>query len=344
MKSIVFRADASSDIGYGHVVRCISLADELRRHGSEICFICRESPRISINLIQCNGFPVYCIPEGLSAEQDAEFTCNVITENVGYPEYVIVDHYELGMTWEERIRSCSRNLVVIDDYVREHKACDVVINQNYGVSPERYRDVTPKDCKRLTGTAYVLLRREFREIRDNIRRIKRSVRRAFIFFGGSDPSNETRKAIEAMRPISKLGVSSIVLVGGLNSSAKRIRALCESLEDITLHEHRFDIAHIMAEADIAIAGGGVNTWERCCVGLPSIVITQADNQRRHVKQLADDGIVIHAGWHEDVTSSYLSDIIGDVISDEQRLYDMSVDGMKIVDGNGAKRIAKEILG
>ena len=111
----------------------------------------------------------------------------------------------------------------------------------------------------------------------------------------------------------------------------------------TPHHQVYDIAPLMAEADLAIGAGGSNTWERCCLGLPSIVMILAVNQRLIVETLDREGIVVNAGWFQDVTPSSIAVIMNELISDRETLRSMSVKAMEIVDGEGAKRVVEEIL-
>lgn len=341
--NIVIRADASRYIGYGHIMRCLTLAGELKKHGSYASFICKGEQGNLIDFIQENGFKVYELPTELDPIKDSEYTKNLLADDIGYPDYLIVDHYGLDLFWEEHLKPYTGKMMVIDDFVSRKHSCDILLNQNYGVKAKEYDDLIPPECKKLIGSSYVLLRDQFREIRKKISQRSGEVKKVFVFFGGADPTNETKKAVEALILLNSPNISSIVLVGDSNPRQKEIEKFCASLPNAIFYQQVYDIASLMAGADLAIGAGGSNTWERCCLGLPSIVMILADNQRPIVEKLSSEGIVVNLGWFQDVTSSSIAAIMNKLISDRETLRSMSVKAMEIVDGEGAKRVVEEIL-
>jgi UDP-2,4-diacetamido-2,4,6-trideoxy-beta-L-altropyranose hydrolase len=340
--NIVIRADASQYIGYGHIMRCLSLAGELKKRNVEVNFICREDKGNLIEFIKGNNFGVLRLPSEISIEKDAELTSALLFGKTGSPDYLIVDHYGLDISWEEYLKPHAKRMMVIDDFVNRKHICDILLNQNYGIKAQEYDDLVPHECKKLTGTSYVLLRDQFKAIRKEIPQHSGEVKKIFIFFGGADATNETKKAIEAMRILDKPDVSFIVLVGNSNPHREQIRDFCTSLRHVEYYQQVNDIVSLMIEADLAIGAGGSNTWERCCLGLPSIVTILAENQKLIVETLDKDGIVLNAGWFENVTASSMASTVNKLVDDKNTLRSMSAKAMKIVDGEGTIRVVEEM--
>ena len=341
--NILIRADASSYIGYGHVMRCFTLAEELNKHAANVDFICKTEAGNLINFIRKNGFNVHELPAMLDSAKDSEYIGNLIVNRIERPDYIVVDHYNLSLPWEEYLLPYTDKMMVIDDFVNRRHKCDILLNQNYGFRAQEYEDLTPGGCKRLTGPLYALLRDQFKEMRKAISKRSDEVKRILIFFGGADTSNETKKAIEAVTLLNNPAVSCTVIVGDSNLRWKEIEALCKSLPNFTFYRQVYDIAPLMINSDLAIGAGGSNTWERCCLGLPSIVIIQAENQRRVAESLEHDGIIVNAGWFERVTPSILMKIIMKLIDDKKKLSDMRTKAMETVDGEGAGRVVAEMF-
>lgn len=341
--NVVIRADASRRIGYGHIMRCFTLAGELKKKGLKVNFICREDEGNLVDFLKKNAFNVYSLPPELDSEKDAKLTYNLLAGKIGYPDYLVVDHYELDFSWEEHVKPHTGKIMVIDDFVNRKHSCDILLNQNYGVKAHEYDSLTPPECKKLIGSSYVLLRDQFRKTRKKVSQRSGEVKKVFIFFGGADYTNETKKAIEGMMLLDRPSIFFVVVVGDSNIYQKEIEKFCASLQNAIFYHQIYDIAPLMAEADLAIGAGGSNTWERCCLGLPSIVMILAENQRAIVETLDREGIVVNAGWFQDVTSPSIAAIVNKLISDREKLRSMSVRAMEIVDGEGARRVVEEIL-
>jgi len=341
--NVVIRADASRHIGYGHIMRCATLSEELRRQGARITFICREDEGNLIDFLEQSGFNVHNLPSGVVPEEDAVLTSKFLVKESGKTGCLIVDHYGLDISWERYLRPYAERIMVIDDYVDREHVCDILLNQNYGVDYYVYDGITPQGCKKLTGSSYVLLRDQFRATRKNASRRNGEVKKIFIFFGGADDTNETGKAIEAAHLLDRPDLSFIVLVGGSNPHWKEIESLCGLLPNAAFYRQVYDLAPLMADADLAVGAGGSNTWERCCLGLPSMTMILAENQRAFVEKLDRDGIVLNMGWFGDVTPSKIAEMLEKLMSDRTTLMSMSKRSMEIVDGEGAKRVAEEML-
>lgn len=316
MKKIVIRTDSSIKIGTGHVMRCLTLADQLKEKEVQVEFICRDLEGNIIGIIESKGYRVSRLSVmtnkkndqltkeydewlGATWELDAEQSITALKEeNV---DLLIVDHYALDIKWENKLRSRSSKIMVIDDLANRKHNCDILLDQNYVENMEsRYDRLVPASCKKLLGPKYVLLRPEFYKARATLKERDGIVRRIHIFFGGSDPTNETIKAIKAVEKLNRRDIEVDVVVGASNPHQKEIKHLCDKA-CFNYHYQVNNMAELMAKADLAIGAGGSTTWERCFLGLPSICVVVADNQMEAVEILAKRDIIKSLGCYNKVT-------------------------------------------
>lgn len=360
--NIVIRTDASVEIGTGHVMRCLALADALRSKGAIISFICRELHGSLCDFLAARGYVVHRLAGLNSANKgsifqktphshwlsvnwnaDAEQTEAILAKEKDV-EWLIVDHYALDSEWESRMRQYAHKIMVIDDLADRPHACDLLLDQNLYLDLEsRYDGLIPIHCQKLLGPKFVLLRPEFLEARKNLRIRYGIVKRILIFFGGVDPTNETLKTMEAIQLLNRPDIAVDVVVGTANPHKERIKQLCAALPYVTFHCQVNDIAQLMVNADLSIGGGGTATWERCCVGLPSLVVTIADNQRDVAKNLFKVGIIINLGWYEKVKKEDIRSALENLLDMPDIVQQMRVKGMQLVDGYGTNRVVEELI-
>lgn len=277
---VIIRTDASIEIGSGHVMRCLTVAKNLRVNGCEVVFWMQDLPG---NLID------YVISEGFENIFEAE-----------YANLYIIDHYGIDKEWESKIRKFTKKIVVIDDLANRAHDCEVLLDQNVLPNFEsRYDTLVPDSCVKLLGAKYLIMRDEFIEARRLSRNSKEKIENLLVFMGGSDPTNETTKILNALEDFQYKHVD--VVVGNGNVLKEQIREICEE-RGYYYHCQINYMAKLMLQADFAIGAGGSTTWERCYVGLPSSSTIVASNQRIGTEYLAKLGIIINLGWHRDVTS------------------------------------------
>lgn len=303
---IAIRADASIAIGTGHIMRCLTLAEALRSQQDDITFICREVAGNCCNLIADKGFNVMRLPaaDEFDAAHDAEQTAGVIGAGL---DWLIVDHYGIGATWERQLRPHGGQIMVIDDLADRHHDCDLLLDQNlFDNQQQRYDTLVPPGCRLFLGPRYALLREEFITAQQTLRQRDGTVRRILLFFGGSDPTNETEKTLLSINRPGFREISVDVVVGSANPNGDRIQNLCNAMENVSFHRQITNMAELMAQADLAIGAGGTATWERCLLGLPTLVVVVADNQA-HPAQTADKaGVVRLVGVSAEVTATSLA--------------------------------------
>ncbi|VAX19071.1 Pseudaminic acid cytidylyltransferase [hydrothermal vent metagenome] len=343
---IVFRTDASASLGTGHVMRCLTLAESLKRVGAEVIFICAKNNGDMTGFLEERGYEVGRInkPYGSGFLDDAEQTVAHIKNSGVKPDWLVVDNHALDNRWKSIIRPDTGKIMVIDDLADRPHDCDLLLDQNYYERTDRYKNLTPKKCKLLLGPEYALLREEFYHARQGLEKRSGNAQRILISMGGADSSNETAKALEAIRMVNLSDISVDVVTGAANPHADMIREMCHSMLRTNYHHAVDNMAKLMATTDLAIGSVGVATWERLCVGLPAIVIVTAKNQIEHTRSVESTGAIINLGWYSDVTPADIGAAITHLLADRSRLVKMSEEGMKYVDGAGVNKVCGEMLG
>jgi UDP-2,4-diacetamido-2,4,6-trideoxy-beta-L-altropyranose hydrolase len=312
--NICFRVDASVNIGSGHVMRCVTLAEQLRKYGAEIFFICREHSGNLIEWIRTEKkFAVYLLPKtdgtknyshshdilswlGASYNIDAAETRNIIESIDLKVDWLIVDHYSIDIYWEQLLRDSVEEIMVIDDLANRYHDCDLLLDVNLHRNMEqRYQSYIPDHCITLLGPKFALLRDEFYDIVHKTR--DGNIKRILIFYGGSDPTNETDKMLQALQPVLPKEVKLDVVIGRINQHKDQIQSKVRRLPNASYYCQVDHMASLMNEADLVIGAGGGTQWERCFLGLPSIVTVVAENQYEITQAVEGTGAILNLGWY-----------------------------------------------
>lgn len=327
-RNIIFRVDASLEIGTGHVMRCLTLAEAMRERGCECQFICREHSGNLIDLISERGFTTHGLPAA-DVEQDlahgldspahaawlgADWGTDAaqVRAAIGQMEvdWLVVDHYAIDERWERELRPFYRKLMVIDDLADRNHDCDLLLDQNLVEGwQERYYGKVPDNCALLLGPEYSLLQPMYAKLHDRIPPREGPIRRILVYFGGADTENLTGITISAFESLESEDVSMDVVINPASPHAESIRKLAAKDGRIRLHERLPSLAHLMAKADFAVGAGGATSWERCCLGLPSAVITLAENQRPIAAELHKLRLVQWLGHKDEVDEHTMAEAL-----------------------------------
>jgi UDP-2,4-diacetamido-2,4,6-trideoxy-beta-L-altropyranose hydrolase len=339
---ILIRADSSVGLGMGHVMRCLTLADTLRERGAAVAFACRDLPGNLNDFISRQGYPLHVLSldEGADWQADLEQTCGVLAKLGSPADWLVVDHYQLDAAWESGVRADVRKILAIDDLANRPHDCDLLLDQNcYPDQGVRYEKLLPSSCKRLLGPSYALLRREFADQRRHLRRRDGTVGSILIFFGGSDPTNETSKTLLGLNRWLPPEIAVDVVVGASNPHKAEVEALTVKMPNAAFHCQVSCMAELMARADVAIGAGGSAGWERLALGLPALVISVAPNQEEIARHLGILGAQQYLGRSEDVSGEDTLRALAQLMADRDRMLRMSALGRSLVDGLGVKRVA-----
>jgi len=330
--NVAVRVDASAAMGAGHVMRCLSLADGLRSRGARVSFVSRALPAHLATIVESRGHEVLSLHG--SAAADAADTARALAGS--RYDWLVVDHYGLDARWETALRATAARIVAIDDLADRAHDCDVLLDQNlHADGARRYAGLVPPHCEILVGPQFALLRSEFRAARAASAARAGAVQRVLVSFGGTDPTNETGSAIDALAATCPALAQVDVVIGAGHANRTAIETACLR-HGYTCHVQSDRMAELMAAADLAIGAGGVSTWERCCVGLPAVSIAVAPNQLDVVEHAARRGLVY--ALDAPVSASRLALHLRAVADNARLRCRMSQAGLDAVDGLGVDRV------
>ncbi|WP_142302821.1 UDP-2,4-diacetamido-2,4,6-trideoxy-beta-L-altropyranose hydrolase [Bacillus sp. FJAT-45350] len=339
--NIFIRVDSSFEIGTGHVMRCLALAEELKQNGAKVSFISRRFQGNLLHFIRETGFKVCALPPpkqslfhldnevkhshwlGVAWKTDVAQTKKKL-EKSKHIDWLIIDHYSIDKKWESEIRPYVSNIMVIDDLADRPHECELLLDQNLFQDMEkRYEELVPKKSKKLLGPKYALLRKEFREAKNHVKVRDGTVKRVMIFFGGSDPTNETTKCLKAIELLNRSDIIFDVVVGSTNLKKEEVKQMCAVLPNVNYHCQINYMANLMLRADIAIGAGGSTIWERCYLALPTITIITALNQVEVVSAAEEVGIVCNLGYSNIVDSIEIVRKLKCLINNPEKVKEMS---------------------
>lgn len=360
---VAFRVDASLQMGSGHFMRCLTLADALVAQGAQCHFISRQLSGNLIPTIEQRGFAVTTLPapmptaataqcsgdnSGLRTvhadwlcidwQTDAAQTSAALASQK--PDWLVVDHYAIDQQWESALRPHVKKLMVIDDLADRPHNCDVLLDQNLGRQAQDYDSRVSEQCQLLIGPHYALLRPEFSALRPSSlqRRQHPKLRQLLITMGGVDQKNATGQVLQALQGCALSPDCGITVVMGLQApwleqvreQAQRMSWPTEVLVNIS------DMAQRMADSDLAIGAAGSTSWERCCLGLPTFMVVLAENQRAIAEAL--QGVGAAHTLDSATLAPEVCNAISTYVADTCELHAMSVSAASIVDGLGVNRL------
>ena len=352
MKVVAFRVDSSLEMGSGHVVRCMTLARSLTSLGAECHFLCSDIPGNIISVLRDENFQVHTIPASLKVTKkswdwryDLKISLGIIRELNA--DLILLDHYLLGFEWEKGIQKAGICLAVLDDISNRLHSCDIFIDQNFCVNSDEIYDGILPDCElRFLGPHYSIVRPEFAELRKVSFKCRTNAKKQslLVFISGSDPSNETGLVLEGLQKESGPWDELNVVVGLNNPHIPDVEQIVSQIPitDKTIHVQISNMAKLMVSADFAILGGGTVTWEKCVLGLPSLVVSTADNQLNNLTKLHRLGAHISMGSNKYLTSDNVKRHLRNL--DIAALTSMSNIARGITDGMGSDRLANLLVG
>ena len=362
MHQFAFRVDASPQIGIGHVMRCLTLADALRDRGAHCVFLSRGHPSPYTDRLTRAGHEVHALspppqsPEaaasglrhaawlGTDWRTDAEEVRNILASIE--PDWLVVDHYALDEGWERLVRPQCRRIAVIDDLADRPHDCDLLLDQTLGRVPEEYRSRVPERCELFMGASHALLRPEFAELRPASlarRSARPPLRHLLVTMGGVDQANATERVLEALtRSALPTGCRITVVMGASAPWLDSVRGRAGSmpwptrvLVDVT------DMADLLSETDLSIGAPGTTSWERCCLGVPALLLVLAENQRHNASALEAAGAAVVLTEPTPSPASIAAAL--DSLLHQERLHSMSDAASRITDGRGASSLAAHLL-
>lgn len=348
---ISFRVDASMQIGTGHLMRCLTLARELAAQGAHCRFIGREHPGHLLDHLRACGFEAFGLPLanevfyrqgtavpahaawlGAPWQTDAQQTLSALQGRRS--DWLIVDHYGIDARWETALRERCTRLMVIDDLADRPHDADLLLDQNLTANAEaRYRALVPAHCQLRLGPGHVLLRPEFDRVAPRVR--SGTVRRVFVYFGGNDQYNLAGQALAALKQFAALQAD--IVLGRDHPHRQAVRLAAVGRPNLRVLDTTDDMLGLMAAADLGLGVCGMAAWERCAVGLPSLVCVNADNQRGDSLALHRLGAAECLGEAADLSDADWTDALARALAQPARLARMSALATTVVAGHTTHR-------
>lgn len=356
-KVIFFRTDASFNIGTGHVMRCLTLAKELSLLGAQCQFISREHEGNIVKYIESSGFNCHLLPPvyskkdsdavgyalwlGCSQQQDASESQAIIDKYK--PDWLIVDHYGLDIDWESRIKASVGKMMVIDDLADRKHQCDLLLDQNLGRSSQDYQTLIPAHCRQLYGPQFALLRPEFFQHREIslARRKTGKCESILITMGGIDKDNITLLILDALKhsnlpPGCHINVVMGAMAPGI-AQVEKAAALMPCKTKVLVGVN--DMARLMAESDLAIGAAGSTAWERCALGMPTIMVVIAENQYVIAKQLEEKGACLVI-WKPEQINETVPALLTGLMTHKDTMLKLAQVCAEMTDGAGVRRVTE----
>jgi UDP-2,4-diacetamido-2,4,6-trideoxy-beta-L-altropyranose hydrolase len=339
-------------------MRCLTLAIALRDSGAIVEFVTRAYPMNVIEHVTNKGFKVYSLPvsnifkkvknlgeydrcSSVDQSTDANETIQLIASME--IDWLIVDHYELDYTWEDRLIPYTKKIMVIDDLANRSHNCNVLLDQNlFKDISNRYQGKLPESCIQLLGPKYALLQSDYIQLRKQVQLRKQPPSNILIFFGGVDQYNLTGLTLLALKSVNTL-FNIDVVISKQSPHYEKIKNQTYGASNVKLNSDLPSLAFLILKADLVIGAGGSTTWERFCLGLPSLVITLAGNQRVVNKYLHQLGLIDLIGDVEVVTKTDIVAAIEKKINcDDIEYYTRRC--MKVCTGQGATLVVNALFG
>ncbi len=345
-KNIFFRVDSSHEIGIGHVMRCLALADGFPSEKWQCQFICKSHSGNIKQIIESRGYVVkemkldpsfigaeiYDRWVGSSQEYDAN-ECLKYIDHTG--DFLVLDHYGLDVVWEKLLTPKVEKLIVIDDLANRPHDCDLLIDSKYGRLNTEYKNHTRDSTKLLMGSKYCILRKEFSELINKAkekRKLTKTIKNVLISFGGTDPLNYSELIVDLM--MNKIrNLTLDIVIGSHHKSLPKFKSI--NKKNINLHIDTNEMASLILNSDFSIGGYGGSSWERCCLGLPSFGLVSAKNQIEIAHSLDDYGA------SKCINESEIFEELNSVLSNDGDFSwwsEMSQKAFNLCDGKGVDRI------
>lgn len=333
----VFRCDASPSIGGGHVMRCLALAEALAESGWQVTFATRPSTLVTLPMLTGTGYPLRRVVA--DGDEEPRELARLVPEGC---DLLVVDNYAWDAANERTCRGWAERILVLDDVTGRNHDCDLLLDSAVG-DKLLYSNRVPADALVLSGPRHALVRRAFVRARASAiaRRRGQKVRSVLVSFGATDPFNAAAVALDALDEV--LPEANVTVA--LSSQAPHL----ESLRQRAGRKVRFaldvtDMAELLASADLAIGAAGGMSFERAALGLPSIVVVLADNQRNLGALFVGAGAAADAGALDSSTGDRLRRAIRLLANDDDAREAMAAKATALVDGKGPRRVAAAIAG
>lgn len=301
--------------------------------GYDVRFACVEGSAATVPALARSGFEVLELSNPLDPSE--------LLGRCGAVDIAIFDHYDIGAFYERALRPIAKTVMVIDDLADRIHDCDILVDQTFGRAASDYATLVPTGAKILAGAKYALLRPEFAAVHEWAvarRAASHGIGRILISMGLTDLGGITVRVLDAVLAAST-GAAIDVVLGAHATSLDAVRLRAAQRNNVTVHVDTADMCGLMLAADLAIGAAGTTTWERCCLGLPTVTLTLAENQRDVSCFLGASGALSPAGALESVTAC-----VTQLANSHEDWKSMALAAASVTDGQGVRRLLGQIQG
>lgn len=336
-RPLVIRTDADSEIGTGHLMRCIALAQAWKeREGSEVIFVMNRPGAGIESRIRDMGFDLRTIDAKPGSSEDAKVTCTMYHE-LG-AQWCVVDGYQFSAHYQQQVHNSPASILFIDDYGHcDHYVADVVLNQNIYAYKGLYPDFKTH-VRLLLGMKYALIRTEFLKYQNFQRIHAKNAKKILVTFGGSDPGNVTGAIVTMLKNVNITDIEVRVIAGVNNSNISQLHALIREDGRIRMIQNVQDMPDHMAWADIAICAGGSTVYECAFMGLPAIIYPIAKNQKPVVDEMSRIGSAIDGRTINILHANEGASALAGLLDSCDTRRELSEKMRALIDGKGAVRV------
>jgi UDP-2,4-diacetamido-2,4,6-trideoxy-beta-L-altropyranose hydrolase len=336
MIHVFIHFEASPQIGLGHAIRCLNLAKSLKKHAKINLFISPTTKQIIAERIDLDFQTIPFDHRGTNINFSTGYDKNVL----------ILDNYELGEEFENQFHKKMDLIFVIDDLANRKHHCQLLLDQTAGLSKSRYLNLVPKECHILTGADYALISPLFESARQkSIARRQEpnfTPKNLLVALGGADPDNITGQLISDLDQINFLSSIDIVIGSASLHKTTLKNDIKNRKKTFTLHHNLTSLCPLLQTTDIVIGAGGVSAIERCVLGIPSLLIEIADNQKQMIAQLEQMNAAINIGSPSQLSPSTLKHAL-EQMQDRSTYQVMSQSAANVCDGKGLERVCSHLL-
>jgi UDP-2,4-diacetamido-2,4,6-trideoxy-beta-L-altropyranose hydrolase len=345
---LIIRADATSESGTGHVMRCLALAQVWQAEGGQVVFISHCESEALRQRIRAEGIDLISLAKAHPDPFDWNLTRGILdnlkTRGTKSHAWLVVDGYHFDAGYQKGVKGAGNKLLWFDDYGHaDHYYADLVLNQNLSADPSAYVN-RESYTQLLMGPSYALLRREFKRWQGWQREIPTMARKVLVTLGGADPDNVSLKAIQALKQVDVSGLEARIVIGPANPHRELLKKELGDESRLHLLANVSDMSDLMAWADVSISAGGSTCWEQAFMGLPGLILVNAENQRANAEALGREGVGINLGWHQDLSVERLSSQLQQLMVNSESRSLMSQRGQNLIDGYGGWRLRNIMAG
>ncbi len=334
--TLLVRTDADQRLGIGHLMRCISIAAKWVETGGEVTFLLTPLSEQLSELLTPHPFQLeFCNVERGSA-QDAEHTATLANQ-LG-ADWILADGYWFGPEFQRIVASAKARLMLIDALgAPQYNSANLILNANIYANEQYYRDRAPH-TELLLGLDYLPLNRAFTQTRRNEARAPDDPPRVLISLGGGDPDNITGRILTLLEELPVAGAITVI-IGPANQNFQALDQMAQqSRHQIHLVQSPKNMPELMQQADAAILAGGSTVWEALYMGVPTLLMSYADNQIRVASKLDELELCLYAGHMRGEIPQTLNPLLETLLSDMALRERLTKRGQQLIDGRGIERI------